>query len=109
MRPLTLSALGGTRNFLFLQTSTFLPHCCRGKSQTVAPIDQQDLFRYPRFDLLYLILDNVDADADRRLAQHLVSLYMDDQLETAGIDVLVCNESDDIKFTWKSSHGLLLS
>jgi len=28
-----------------------------------------------RFDLIYLILDNPDRDADRRLAKHLVSLY----------------------------------
>ncbi|KAI7858561.1 MCM2/3/5 family-domain-containing protein [Circinella umbellata] len=41
-----------------------------------------------RFDLLYLILDRVDEDADRQLARHLVSLYMEDQLETAGVDVL---------------------
>ncbi|KAI9310604.1 MCM2/3/5 family-domain-containing protein [Dichotomocladium elegans] len=41
-----------------------------------------------RFDLLYLILDRVDEDADRELARHLVSLYMEDQLETAGVDVL---------------------
>ncbi|KAI8138048.1 MCM2/3/5 family-domain-containing protein [Fennellomyces sp. T-0311] len=41
-----------------------------------------------RFDLLYLILDRVDEDADRELARHLVALYMEDQLETAGVDVL---------------------
>ncbi|KAI9498256.1 MCM2/3/5 family-domain-containing protein [Zychaea mexicana] len=41
-----------------------------------------------RFDLLYLILDRVDEDADRELARHLVSLYMEDQLETAGVDIL---------------------
>lgn len=28
-----------------------------------------------RFDLIYLILDNPNADSDRRLAKHLVSLY----------------------------------
>lgn len=42
-----------------------------------------------RFDLLYLILDRVDEDADRQLARHLVALYMEDQVATAGIDVLV--------------------
>ncbi|KAI7878565.1 MCM-domain-containing protein [Lichtheimia hyalospora FSU 10163] len=41
-----------------------------------------------RFDLLYLILDRVDEDADRQLARHLVALYMEDQVATAGIDVL---------------------
>ena len=28
-----------------------------------------------RFDLIYLVLDNANAESDRRLAQHLVSLY----------------------------------
>ncbi|KAI9016512.1 MCM2/3/5 family-domain-containing protein [Phycomyces nitens] len=40
-----------------------------------------------RFDLLYLILDRVDEDADRRLAKHLVSLYLENDLLTAGIDI----------------------
>ena len=35
-----------------------------------------------RFDLLYLILD-------RKLAQHLVSLYIEDNPETSGEDILV--------------------
>ena len=35
------------------------------------------------FDLLYLILD-------RKLAQHLVSLYIEDNPETGGKDTLVC-------------------
>jgi DNA replication licensing factor MCM4 len=42
-----------------------------------------------RFDLLYLILDQVDEDADRRLANHLVSLYMEDVPATAGVDTIV--------------------
>jgi len=29
-----------------------------------------------RFDLIYLILDNPDRDADRRMAQHIVKLYL---------------------------------
>ncbi|KAF7723233.1 hypothetical protein EC973_002171 [Apophysomyces ossiformis] len=41
-----------------------------------------------RFDLLYLILDRVDEDADRRLAAHLVSLYMEDNPLTAGVDII---------------------
>ncbi|KAI8093568.1 MCM2/3/5 family-domain-containing protein [Halteromyces radiatus] len=41
-----------------------------------------------RFDLLYLILDQVDEDADRRLANHLVSLYMEDVPSTAGLDII---------------------
>lgn len=42
-----------------------------------------------RFDLLYLLLDKVDEDADRRLAKHLVSLYMEDNLVTGGVNILV--------------------
>ncbi|CAO3624659.1 unnamed protein product [Cunninghamella echinulata] len=41
-----------------------------------------------RFDLLYLILDRVDEDADRRLAKHLVSLYMEDVPTTVGTDII---------------------
>ena len=42
-----------------------------------------------RFDLLYLVLDEVNETLDRRLAQHLVSLYIEDNPETGGEDVLV--------------------
>jgi DNA replication licensing factor MCM4 len=42
-----------------------------------------------RFDLLYLVLDQVDEGLDRQLAQHLVGLYLEDRPETGGIDVLV--------------------
>lgn len=42
-----------------------------------------------RFDLLYLVLDQVDEVLDRKLAQHLVGLYLEDSPETAGQDTLV--------------------
>lgn len=42
-----------------------------------------------RFDLLYLVLDQVDEALDRRLAQHLVGLYLEDAPATGGQDVLV--------------------
>lgn len=42
-----------------------------------------------RFDLLYLVLDQVDEMIDRRLAQHLVGLYLEDTPETGGLDILV--------------------
>ncbi|KAL9555809.1 hypothetical protein MBANPS3_002179 [Mucor bainieri] len=41
-----------------------------------------------RFDLLYLILDRVDEDSDRRLAKHLVALYMEDNPLTGGNDIV---------------------
>ncbi|THH00256.1 hypothetical protein EW026_g2226 [Hermanssonia centrifuga] len=45
-----------------------------------------------RFDLLYLVLDNVDEALDRRLAQHLVGLYLEDTPETGGQDILPMDE-----------------
>ncbi len=42
-----------------------------------------------RFDLLYLVLDRIDEASDRRLAEHLVSLYLEDTPMTAGIDIIV--------------------
>jgi DNA replicative helicase MCM subunit Mcm2 (Cdc46/Mcm family) len=43
-----------------------------------------------RFDLLYLVLDQVDEAMDRKLAQHLVGLYLEDNPVTATEDILVC-------------------
>jgi DNA replicative helicase MCM subunit Mcm2 (Cdc46/Mcm family) len=42
-----------------------------------------------RFDLLYLVLDEVNETIDRKLAQHLVALYIEDKPETGGEDILV--------------------
>jgi DNA replication licensing factor MCM4 len=42
-----------------------------------------------RFDLLYLVLDEVNETIDRKLAQHLVALYIEDNPETGGEDILV--------------------
>ncbi|QRV98959.1 DNA replication licensing factor MCM2/3/5 family pretein [Ceratobasidium sp. AG-Ba] len=41
-----------------------------------------------RFDLLYLVLDNIDESTDRRLAQHLVGLYLEDAPESAAQDII---------------------
>ncbi|KAI0060035.1 MCM-domain-containing protein [Artomyces pyxidatus] len=45
-----------------------------------------------RFDLLYLVLDQVDEAIDRKLAQHLVGLYLEDAPETGGQDILPVDE-----------------
>jgi DNA replication licensing factor MCM4 len=44
-----------------------------------------------RFDLVYLILDRVDETNDRRLARHLLSMYLDDKPQSAagGQEILV--------------------
>ena len=39
-----------------------------------------------RFDLVYLILDRVDEKADRRLAKHMLSMYLEDTPEHAQSD-----------------------
>ncbi|CCG82209.1 DNA replication licensing factor mcm4 [Taphrina deformans PYCC 5710] len=36
-----------------------------------------------RFDLVYLVLDKIDESADRRLAKHLVGMYLEDQTQSA--------------------------
>ncbi|KAG6883691.1 hypothetical protein C0992_008117, partial [Termitomyces sp. T32_za158] len=41
-----------------------------------------------RFDLLYLVLDRVDEALDRKLAQHLVGLYLEEIPERGGIEPL---------------------
>lgn len=50
-----------------------------------------------RFDLLYLVLDRIDEANDRRLAKHLVSLYLEDKPETGGTDVLVRSSAFKVK------------
>lgn len=44
-----------------------------------------------RFDLVYLILDRIDETNDRRLARHLLSMYLDDKPQSAaqGQEILV--------------------
>ncbi|KAI0998622.1 DNA replication licensing factor [Podosphaera aphanis] len=43
-----------------------------------------------RFDLVYLILDRIDEANDRRLARHLLSMYLDDTPQSAsgGMEIL---------------------
>ncbi|CAA7268765.1 unnamed protein product [Cyclocybe aegerita] len=45
-----------------------------------------------RFDLLYLVLDQVEENTDRRLAQHLVGLYLEDAPLTETQDFLPLQE-----------------
>ena len=43
-----------------------------------------------RFDLVYLVLDHIDEQADRRLARHLVGMYLEDTPENGNAqEVLV--------------------
>lgn len=56
-----------------------------------------------RFDLLYLVLDKIDETLDRRLAEHLVKLYVEDAPETGGQDILVSDQVS--RTTWPSVSG----
>jgi DNA replication licensing factor MCM4 len=42
-----------------------------------------------RFDLVYLVLDRVDEQEDRRLAKHLVGMYLEDAPENASRDEIL--------------------
>ena len=57
-----------------------------------------------RFDLVYLVLDRIDEQSDRRLARHLVGMYLEDSPENASAqEVLVSIER------WQLiSHSLLI-
>lgn len=47
-----------------------------------------------RFDLVYLVLDRIDEQTDRRLARHLVGMYLEDAPENASNqEILVCISS----------------
>lgn len=54
-----------------------------------------------RFDLLYLVLDQVDEGLDRKLAQHLVGLYLEDGHVSRDGEVLVSDDytPGDVRLT----------
>jgi len=63
-----------------------------------------------RFDLLYLVLDRVDETLDRKLAQHLVGLYLEDAPDTGGRDILPLEElSAYIEYSRTHIHPVLSS
>jgi len=50
-----------------------------------------------RFDLVYLVLDRIDESMDRKLAKHIVNMYLDDRPSNASANEvlvsLICNTS----------------
>ena len=47
-----------------------------------------------RFDLVYLVLDRIDETADRRLAKHLVGMYLEDTPDNASAsEILVSHKN----------------
>ena len=45
-----------------------------------------------RFDLVYLVLDRIDETTDRRLAKHLVGMYLEDTPDNASRDEILVSE-----------------
>ncbi|KAM0747173.1 MCM-domain-containing protein [Meredithblackwellia eburnea MCA 4105] len=56
-----------------------------------------------RFDLLYLVLDKIDEASDRKLARHLVSLYLEDRPATGGFDIMKI-EDLSAYISWARNH-----
>lgn len=56
-----------------------------------------------RFDLVYLILDRIDEQSDRRLARHLVGMYLEDNPENAS------NQEILVSYTGYMKHNVRLT
>ena len=46
-----------------------------------------------RFDLVYLVLDRIDESADRKLARHLVGMYLEDAPENASSNEILVSQN----------------
>jgi len=46
-----------------------------------------------RFDLVYLVLDRIDETADRKLARHLVGMYLEDTPDNASKEEILVRPS----------------
>ena len=46
-----------------------------------------------RFDLVYLVLDRIDEQSDRRLARHLVGMYLDDRPDHASSEEILVSKN----------------
>jgi DNA replication licensing factor MCM4 len=55
-----------------------------------------------RFDLVYLVLDRIEESADRRLARHLVGMYLEDRPDNASRDEVLV--SPHLYFAWLSDE-----
>ena len=59
-----------------------------------------------RFDLVYLVLDRIDEQSDRRLARHLVGMYLEDTPENASTqEILVSPLSNSLQPLHTTSPG----
>ena len=52
-----------------------------------------------RFDLVYLVLDRIDESTDRKLARHLVGMYLEDTADNASKDEILVSSLLNIVLT----------
>jgi DNA replication licensing factor MCM4 len=57
-----------------------------------------------RFDLVYLVLDRIDEVNDRRLARHLVGMYLEDTPENASRDEVLVRFPNSLHFYTQSTN-----
>ncbi|OLL24127.1 DNA replication licensing factor mcm4 [Neolecta irregularis DAH-3] len=57
-----------------------------------------------RFDLVYLVLDKIDETADRRLAKHLVSMYLEDRPDNAAAEDIIPVETLATYISYARTH-----
>jgi DNA replication licensing factor MCM4 len=53
-----------------------------------------------RFDLVYLVLDKIDEATDRKLASHIVGMYLEDRPQhAASTDIIVRPKSFNVNYS----------
>lgn len=50
-----------------------------------------------RFDLVYLVLDRIDEQADRKLAKHIVNMYLDDRPDNASESEILVSQTESLR------------
>ena len=59
-----------------------------------------------RFDLVYLVLDRIEESTDRKMARHLVGMYLEDTPENASKDEILVSGTIHMTALWKSELTL---
>lgn len=58
-----------------------------------------------RFDLVYLVLDQIDEQNDRRLARHLVGMYLEDTPENGNAQEVLVSSTFHQLSAWSLTHS----
>ena len=57
-----------------------------------------------RFDLVYLVLDQIDEQNDRRLARHLVGMYLEDTPENGNAQEVLVSSTIQLPNAWSLTY-----